>query len=95
MSVDQKTVKKIARLSRIAIGENEAAHIEGEINAILTFVDKLNEVDVAGVEPMTSVTPMALRLRPDEITDGDKVADIVLNAPQSEDGFFLVPKVVD
>jgi aspartyl-tRNA(Asn)/glutamyl-tRNA(Gln) amidotransferase subunit C len=67
----------------------------GELNAILGFVEQLNEVDVAGVEPMTSVIPMAMRMRADEVTDGNKAADIVANAPAQADNFFMVPKVVE
>ena len=95
MSVDQATVRRIAHLARIAVGENEVAHLQGEINAILSFVDALSGVDVAGVEPMTSVIPMKLRLRDDVVTDGNKAADIVANAPSTEDNFFIVPKVVE
>ena len=95
MSVDQATVRRIAHLARIAVGENEVAHLQGEINAILSFVDALSSVDVTGVEPMTSVIPMKLRLRDDVVTDGNKAADIVANAPSTEDNFFIVPKVVE
>jgi aspartyl-tRNA(Asn)/glutamyl-tRNA(Gln) amidotransferase subunit C len=95
MSVDAATVRRIAHLARIAVQENEIAHLQGEINAILAFVEQLNEVDVAGVEPMTSVTPMQLKMREDVITDGEIADRVVANAPASEDNFFLVPKVVE
>jgi aspartyl-tRNA(Asn)/glutamyl-tRNA(Gln) amidotransferase subunit C len=95
MSVDIQTVKRVARLARIAVSEEDAARMTGELNTILGFVEQLNEVDVAGVEPMTSVTPMAMRKRADVVTDGNKAADIVANAPATEENFFLVPKVVE
>ncbi len=95
MSVDIATVKRVARLARIAVSEEDAARMSGELNTILGFVEQLNEVDVAGVEPMTSVIPMAMRKRQDAVTDGNKAADIVANAPATEENFFLVPKVVE
>jgi aspartyl-tRNA(Asn)/glutamyl-tRNA(Gln) amidotransferase subunit C len=95
MSVDAATVKRIARLARIRIEENEVASYQSELNAILGFVEQLSEVNVEGVEPMTSVTPMALRRRDDAITDGGYADRIVQNAPLSEDNFFMVPKVVE
>lgn len=95
MSVDADTVKRIGRLARIRIEENEVAGYQDELNAILGFVEQLSEVDVAGVEPMTSVTPMVLRRRDDVITDGGYAEKIVSNAPLSEDNFFMVPKVVE
>ena len=95
MSVDLATVRRIARLARIAVTEDEVPHLQGELNSILAFVEALSTVDVAGVEPMTSVMPMALRLRPDAVTDGEMAAAIVANAPMSEDQFFMVPKVVE
>ena len=95
MSVDADTVRRIAHLARIAVAEDEVEHLRGEINAILAFVEQLDEVDVAGVEPMTSVTPMAMKKRADIVTDGEIAEDIVRNAPQTEDNFFLVPKVVE
>lgn len=95
MSVDLATVKRVAKLARIAVTEEEAAKMEGELNTILGFVEQLDEIDVSGVEPMTSVTPMEMKKRVDEVTDGDKAADIVANAPETEDNFFLVPKVVE
>jgi aspartyl-tRNA(Asn)/glutamyl-tRNA(Gln) amidotransferase subunit C len=77
MSVDIDTVKRVARLSRIAVTEEEAGRMTGELNVILGFVEQLSEVDVAGVEPMTSVIPIAMKKRDDRVTDGDKAADIV------------------
>jgi aspartyl-tRNA(Asn)/glutamyl-tRNA(Gln) amidotransferase subunit C len=95
MSVDAETVRRIAHLARIAIADADVEHLRGELNSILTFVEQLSEVDVAGVEPMTSVTPMVMKQRPDEVTDGGIADDIVKNAPAREDHFFVVPKVVE
>lgn len=95
MSVDLATVKRVARLARIAVSQDEAERMVGELNGILGFVEQLGEVDVSSVEPMTSVTPMAMRKRQDVVTDGDKAADIVANAPATTENFFMVPKVVE
>ena len=95
MSVDALTVRRIAHLARIAVEEGEIAHLQGELNAILAWVEQLQAVNVAGVEPMTSVTPMKMKMRRDEVTDGGIAEQIVKNAPQSDDNFFLVPKVVE
>jgi aspartyl-tRNA(Asn)/glutamyl-tRNA(Gln) amidotransferase subunit C len=95
MSVDLQTVKRVARLARIAVSDEEASRMTGELNTILGFVEQLGEVDVSGVEPMTSVTPMEMRKRQDVVTDGNKASDIVANAPATEENFFLVPKVVE
>src|ERR1051326_7122940 len=95
MSVDAKTVRRIAHLARVAVADEEVEHLRGELNAILDFVEQLREVNVDGVEPMTSVTPMALKKRADEVTDGEIADDIVKNAPVREDHFFAVPKVVE
>lgn len=95
MSIDAATVKRIGRLARIRVEENEVEKYQGEINAILGFVEQLGEVNVEGVEAMTSVTPMQLRRREDKITDGGYPEKIVKNAPLSEDNFFMVPKVVE
>ncbi|MBT9370495.1 Asp-tRNA(Asn)/Glu-tRNA(Gln) amidotransferase subunit GatC [Rhizobium sp. CSW-27] len=95
MSVDLATVKRVARLSRIAVTDEEAERMMGELNGILGFVEQLSEVDVSGVEPMTSVTPITMRQREDAVTDGDKAADVVANAPATDQNFFLVPKVVE
>ena len=95
MSVDLATVKRVARLARIAVSEEEANRMTGELNGILGFVEQLSEVNVEGVEPMTSVTPMVMRKRQDVITDGSKADDIVANAPATDRNFFQVPKVVE
>ena len=95
MSVDAATVRRIAHLARIAVAENEVEHLKDEINAMLAFVEQLQEVNVEGVEPMTSVTPMAMKKRADVVNDGDNAAAVLQNAPQSDDGFYLVPKVVE
>lgn len=95
MSVDLATVKRVAHLARIAVNEDDAQRMMGELNAILGFVEQLGEVDVTGVEPMTSVTPMAMKKREDVVTDGNKADDIVANAPNTDRNFFLVPKVVE
>jgi aspartyl-tRNA(Asn)/glutamyl-tRNA(Gln) amidotransferase subunit C len=95
MSVDVDTVRRIAHLARIAVAEDEVEHLKGELNAILAFVEQLSEVNVEGVEPMTSVTPMEMKKRADEVTDGGIPDDIVRNAPVTEGHFFLVPKVVE
>ncbi|MFD2237706.1 Asp-tRNA(Asn)/Glu-tRNA(Gln) amidotransferase subunit GatC [Aureimonas populi] len=95
MSVDTNTVRRVAKLARIAVTEDEVASMQGELNAILGFVEQLGEVDVSGVEPMTSVIPMEMRKREDVVTDGGKAEDIVANAPATEDHFFMVPKVVE
>ena len=95
MSVDAKTVKRIGRLARIRIEEDEVGRYQEELNAILGFVEQMGEVDVSGVEPMTSVTPMQLRRRDDVVTDGGYPDRVVANAPLTEDNFFMVPKVVE
>jgi aspartyl-tRNA(Asn)/glutamyl-tRNA(Gln) amidotransferase subunit C len=95
MSVDADTVRRIAHLARIAVAEEEVERLRDELNAILGFVEQLREVNVEGVEPMTSVTPMAMKKRVDVVTDGGIRDDVLKNAPATEDGFFLVPKVVE
>ena len=95
MSVDAATVRRIAHLARIAVKEDEIEHLRGELNAMLAFVEQLSEVDVDGVEPMTSVTPMRMKMREDVVTDGEIADQVVGNAPATEDNFFLVPKVVE
>jgi aspartyl-tRNA(Asn)/glutamyl-tRNA(Gln) amidotransferase subunit C len=95
MSVDAATVRRIAHLARIAVAEDEVEHLRGEINAILAFVEQLGEVDVAGVEPMTSVTPMQMRRRADVVSDGGDPEAVLRNAPAREGDFFVVPKVVE
>ena len=95
MSVDATTVRRIAHLARIAVTDAEVPHLQGELNAILAFVEQLSEVNIEGVEPMTSVTPMEMKKRADIVNDGEIADDIVKNAPATEDHFFLVPKVVE
>jgi aspartyl-tRNA(Asn)/glutamyl-tRNA(Gln) amidotransferase subunit C len=95
MSIDQATVRRIAHLARIAVADDEVPHLQGEINAILSFVEALDAVDVTGVEPMTSVIPMVLRRREDVVTDGEIESLVMANAPLVEDDFFLVPKVIE
>ena len=95
MSVDAATVRRIAHLARIAVTEAEVPHLQGELNAMLAFVEQLAEVNIDGVEPMTSVTPMEMKKRADVINDGEIPDDSVGNAPKSQNHFFLVPKVVE
>lgn len=95
MHVDEATVRRIARLARIKITDEEAKGLESELSSILDWVEQLKEVDTDDVDPMTRVVPISLKQREDVITDGDKPADIVANAPMSEDDFFVVPKVVE
>lgn len=95
MSVDLATVKRVAHLARIAVSDADAERMMGELNGILGFVEQLSEVNVEGIEPMTSVTPMAMKKRVDEVTDGSKADDIVANAPATDRNFFQVPKVVE
>ncbi|MGO4571489.1 Asp-tRNA(Asn)/Glu-tRNA(Gln) amidotransferase subunit GatC [Microvirga sp. 2TAF3] len=95
MSVDQKTVRRIAHLARIAVTEEDVPHLQGELNAILNFVEQLNEVNVDGVGPMTSVTPMTMKKRQDGVTDGEYPEKVLRNAPAREDDFFVVPKVIE
>ena len=95
MSVDAATVKRVAHLARIRVADGEVEALRSELNAILGFVEQLREVDIEGVEPMTSVLPMMMKKREDRVTDGGKATDIVANAPATEKGYFLVPKVVE
>ena len=95
MSVDQTTVRRIAHLARIKVDDAEVPHLAEELNAILAFVEDLRSVDVEGVEPMTSVTPMQMKMRADVVTEGDQAEPILANAPAAEDHFFVVPKVVE
>ena len=95
MSIDADTVRRIAHLARIAVAEEDIEHLRGELNAILTFVEQLSELDVTGVEPVTSVVPMQLKKRADKVTDGEIREEVLRNAPATEDGFFLVPKVIE
>jgi aspartyl-tRNA(Asn)/glutamyl-tRNA(Gln) amidotransferase subunit C len=95
MSVEQATVKRIARLARIAVNDADVPHLQGELNAILAFVEQLNEIDVKGVEAMTSVTPMVMKKRQDAVTDGNNAERVLANAPQRDDSYFVVPKVIE
>jgi len=95
MSIDDATVRRIAHLARIAVTEAEIPRLQRELNAILAFVEQLNEVDVEGVAPMTSVTPMEMKKRPDVVNDGGIADEVVANAPETQGHFFLVPKVVE
>ena len=95
MSVDSATVRRIAHLARIAVADDEVEHLKGELNAMLAFVEQLQEVDVAGVEPMTSVMPMVMKKRTDVVTDGNNADAVLHNAPATDHKYFLVPKVVE
>ena len=95
MSVTKDDVRKVARLSRIAVPEERLDELAGELNGILGWIDQLNEVDIEGVEPMTSVVETTLPMREDIVTDGDIRDQVLANAPRSEDGFFVVPKAVE
>ena len=95
MALDKDTVARIARLARVNVPDEELAPLAGELSGIFAWIEQLNEVDVSGVEPMTSVTPMVMKKRVDEVTDGYYAERIVGNAPLTEDHFFLVPKVVE
>jgi aspartyl-tRNA(Asn)/glutamyl-tRNA(Gln) amidotransferase subunit C len=95
MSIDEATVRRIAHLARVAVEDGEIAHLGQEINSILSFVEELSGVDVENVEPMTSVLPTTMKMRADVVTDGFIAEKIVANAPEREDNFFVVPKVVE
>ena len=95
MSIDAATVRRIAHLARIAVADDEVEHLRGEINSILSFVEQLSEVNVEGVEPMTSVMPMVMKKRTDVVTDGDNADAVLRNAPNTDGKYFLVPKVVE
>ena len=95
MSIDENTAAKVAKLARIEVESQDLRALAKEFNDILGFIEQLNEVDVEGIEPMTSVTPQKLRRRSDNITDGDKQTSVLKNAPISREGFFAVPKVVE
>lgn len=95
MSVDQNTVRKIARLARIAVREDELPALAGELNTILDWVEQLSELDTKGVEPMTSAVEVTMKMRDDVVTSGNLQKEVTANAPQSEDGFYVVPKVVE
>lgn len=95
MSIDQSTAAKVAKLARIKVDEEALPALAAEFNTILGFIEQLNEVDVVGVEPMVSVTPMRLKRRADGVTDGNQQAKVLSNAPDAREGFFAVPKVVE
>jgi len=95
MSVDENTVRRIARLARLAVEEERLAPMAAELNGIFTWVEQLQEVDVAGVEPMTSVVAQRLKMRDDVVTEGGNADALMANAPDGEDHFFVVPKVVE
>ena len=95
MSVDEATVQRVARLARIKVQDEDLPRLAGELNVILDFVEQLNEVDVSGVQPLTSVVAMKMKMRDDVVTDGNIAKDVTQNAPASEDDFFMVPKVVE
>ena len=95
MAIDVDTARKVAKLARIRVEEGDLAALAGELSGILGFMEQLNEVDVTGVEPMTSVTPMRLSRRADVVTEGDRAEAVLANAPDAREGFFAVPKVVE
>ena len=95
MSVDEKTVRRVARLARIKVADTDLPKLAGELNAMLAFVEQLNEVNVEGVEPLTSVVEVAMKKRHDVVSDGHYARAIIQNAAASEDDFFMVPKVVE
>ncbi|GAA3853166.1 Asp-tRNA(Asn)/Glu-tRNA(Gln) amidotransferase subunit GatC [Celeribacter arenosi] len=95
MSIDIDTARRVAKLARIRVEEDRLPALAEEFNAVLGFIEQLSEVDVDGVEPMTSVTPQRLKRRDDEVTDGNMQDKILSNAPDAREGFFAVPKVVE
>lgn len=95
MSIDIDTARRVASLARIRVEEDALPELAKEFNAVLGFIEQLSEVDVEGIEPMTSVTPQRLKRREDIVTDGDQQAKILKNAPDAREGFFAVPKVVE
>jgi aspartyl-tRNA(Asn)/glutamyl-tRNA(Gln) amidotransferase subunit C len=95
MPVDKDAVKRVAHLARIAVSDAEAEALQSDLNAILGFVEQLNEVDITGVEPMTSVVDMSMKMRADTVTEGEQAEQIVINAPARDTRFFVVPKVVE
>ena len=95
MSIDKDTAARVAKLARIRVNEDDLPALAQEFNAILGFIEELNEVDVEGIEPMTSVTPMRLPRREDVVTDGHQQEKVLSNAPDAREGFFAVPKVVE
>ena len=95
MTIDLKTIKHISKLSRISVDDVKANKLAGDLNSIFDFIEQLNEVDVEGVEPMTSVSPQKLKRRIDQVSDGDQQDKVLSNAPDAREGFFAVPKVVE
>ena len=95
MSIDKATAARVAKLARIQVDEAALPVLAEEFNMILGFIEQLNEVDVEGVEPMTSVTPQRLKRRKDDVTDGDQQNRVLSNAPDAREGFYAVPKVVE
>ena len=95
MSIDPETARRVARLARIRVEDEALPALAADFSRILQFVEELREVDVEGVEPMVSVTPMRLARRPDEVTDGGRQAEVLAGAPDAREGFFVVPKVVE
>jgi aspartyl-tRNA(Asn)/glutamyl-tRNA(Gln) amidotransferase subunit C len=95
MSVDDATVKRVARLARLKVEDSDVPRLAGELNAILHWIEQLNEVDVASIEPLTSVVTMKMKMRDDVVADGHYPERVVGNAPARDDGFFMVPKVVE
>ena len=95
MVIDTDTVKRVANLARIHVTEPELIPLSKQLSTILEFMHQLNEVDIKDIEPLTSVTPMDLKLRDDTVTDGEKTKQILMNAPSQSDGFFAVPKMIE
>jgi len=95
MSVDKDTVRRVARLARLAFPEERLEPMAGELNRLLAWVEQLNEVDTSSVEPMSSAVKLSAKMRDDVVTAGDMAADVVKNAPMGEDNYFAVPKVVE
>ena len=95
MSIDTETARRVAKLARIKVEDQDLPALAQDFNRIIGFVEQLNEVDIDGVEPMTSVTPMRLKRRVDEVTDGNMTDKVLANAPDAREGFFAVPKVVE
>ena len=95
MSIDRATAARVAKLARIKVDESSLNILADEFNQILGFIEQLNEVDVEGVEPMTSVSPQKLKWRTDQVNDGDQQERVLSNAPDAREGFFAVPKVVE
>lgn len=95
MSIDNETAAKVAKLARIKVEDDALPALAAEFNNILGFIEQLNEVDVEGVEPMVSVTPMRLKRREDVVNDGNQQEKVLKNAPDAREGFFAVPKVVE